>query len=359
MARMKLDRWFIPLEIIEIILSKSSVKSLLRFKTVCKSWNILISDSVFIKNHLHQSKTSNLHQNLFLLRNSSKSSVSEELSLVRFEDPKFQTVQLLKTPLGLDIVLSHCDGVLLLTDSSYRQFGLWNPSTRTQTTFRVPRKFGGCSKSYGLYHDPITGDFNVFVICTNYYRVFSCKNNAWTLKHEFAEDRYSCEPEVFVDGVFYWVKITRHITIYYYEITYFDPRDDKLKTLPEPENTDGTGSIYLVELKGRLCMYCNVGRNNDHTKVRFWMKEKGPENNHWEEFITVENVPTIIVFLEPQYCFMENKILIELRDPTRRRFVVYNPGEKIVKDVEDSVFKQIEESMHFGLRLLPFIDSLF
>ncbi|EYU18557.1 hypothetical protein MIMGU_mgv11b0224801mg, partial [Erythranthe guttata] len=56
----------IPPEIIEIILTKlSSVKSLLRFKAVSKSWNTIISDPLFIQNHL-QSSNNSPNNNLFL-----------------------------------------------------------------------------------------------------------------------------------------------------------------------------------------------------------------------------------------------------------------------------------------------------
>ncbi|EYU18259.1 hypothetical protein MIMGU_mgv1a025200mg, partial [Erythranthe guttata] len=51
----------IPEEIIEIILLKlPSIKSLVRFKAVSKSWNTIISDPLFIQNHLHSSNNSHL-----------------------------------------------------------------------------------------------------------------------------------------------------------------------------------------------------------------------------------------------------------------------------------------------------------
>lgn len=64
----------LPLELlIAEILSRLPVKSLLRFKSVCKSWYSLIEDPEFIK--LHQSKNLNSNSNLYLLFRTSSSSI--------------------------------------------------------------------------------------------------------------------------------------------------------------------------------------------------------------------------------------------------------------------------------------------
>ncbi|KAG2309139.1 hypothetical protein Bca52824_028887 [Brassica carinata] len=41
----------LPLELIEEILSRVSLRSLVRFKTVCKRWNDIVDDKTFINNH--------------------------------------------------------------------------------------------------------------------------------------------------------------------------------------------------------------------------------------------------------------------------------------------------------------------
>ena len=47
----------LPLEIIENILLKLPIKSLIRCKSVCKGWFSLIFDPYFVKTHLHQPQT--------------------------------------------------------------------------------------------------------------------------------------------------------------------------------------------------------------------------------------------------------------------------------------------------------------
>jgi len=43
----------LPQELITEILLRSSIKSVVRFRSVCKSWNNLISSQSFTKSHVH------------------------------------------------------------------------------------------------------------------------------------------------------------------------------------------------------------------------------------------------------------------------------------------------------------------
>ncbi|KAK2360499.1 F-box/kelch-repeat protein [Trifolium repens] len=57
---------FFSIDLITPILSFLTVKSLTRFRCVCKSWNSLISEPSFVKLHLHHSKRNNPHITLLL-----------------------------------------------------------------------------------------------------------------------------------------------------------------------------------------------------------------------------------------------------------------------------------------------------
>ncbi|GMI79437.1 hypothetical protein HRI_001613000 [Hibiscus trionum] len=50
---------YIPVQLIPEILNRLPVKSLLRFRSVCKSWNSLISHPSFISAHLQASLSNN------------------------------------------------------------------------------------------------------------------------------------------------------------------------------------------------------------------------------------------------------------------------------------------------------------
>ncbi|KAL7104157.1 hypothetical protein ACP275_08G226600 [Erythranthe tilingii] len=109
----------LPQEIIELILLKLSLNSLLQFKTVSKSWNNLISDPIFVKNHHQQSKESNSN-NLFLHKKSWNS--LDGFSLVRLEDEKLRTQRvIIEPPYGWQHVLCFCEGLLLIQQYGSRR----------------------------------------------------------------------------------------------------------------------------------------------------------------------------------------------------------------------------------------------
>ncbi|EYU29052.1 hypothetical protein MIMGU_mgv1a025814mg [Erythranthe guttata] len=309
----------LPPEIVEIILSNLSVKSLYRFKSVSKSWNTIITDPVFIQNHIQKSKHSTSH-NLFLTRAMSSTS-SIRFSVVEFDDEKFQTLPVvIEAPFGCGLVLCFCDGILLLTSRSYQRLVLWNPSTRTAEKL-WHRK--GCSKaSFGLCRDPNTDDFKVVVADWYHYSVYSCKKKSWIMMKKEYEIEYTglgfnprnTSPKgVCVDGVSYWVWSRPTVT----KIVYYDPRDDKFKFLHLPENVDGCKIIHLVNVRGSLCMYCNF------YKVRIYTKENGVDNNSWNELIMVEyKMP---IWLSLKLCSVGNKIVFH---ENHDRLIIYNPWEK-------------------------------
>ncbi|XP_012832951.1 PREDICTED: F-box protein CPR30-like [Erythranthe guttata] len=264
---------------------------------------------------------------------------------------KLDLATVLDAPYGCDHVLCFCDGLLLVSRFLSGAIALWNTSTRTIEKISLPYSCYG--SSYGVCRDPITDDFKVVILSYSYYTVYSCKNNSWKkkMKYECIEYFYSgysytsimdgC-PGVCVDGASYWVveKSKR--------IMYFDPRDDKFKILQKPESIaddDVSKSIFLVDLGGSLCLYCN-GR--DATRVTIWAKEKGIDSNSWKKLVTIRNVETSIKLFEPQ-CFVGNKIVIRVQYD--KGLVVYNTSKKR--------FKELKETKAFGIGLVPYLDTAF
>ncbi|EYU40582.1 hypothetical protein MIMGU_mgv1a025106mg [Erythranthe guttata] len=338
----------LPIEIIEIVLLKLSVKSLLRFKSVCKSWNILISDPVFVRKHHLRQLQSKGSENLFLLKNSEVNSYG--FSLVKFEEKgqKIETLQQVFGPYLWATVLCFCEGLILISDLSNKNFALWNPSTRTHTYFQATFYCG--EAAFGICHDPITDDFKVVIAKSYDYSVYSCNNNSWTMLEKRYETKYNDYRVeyglgVCVDGVSYWASTHKP------QIVYYDPRDDEFKILEKPEILNDTKSIHVVELMGCLGMYCYKGSNE--TSVRIWTKGKGIDNHSWNELVNVENVVNVAKStwrIEPQ-CLVGNEIVIRTNEPKDDGLVVYNPCK--------NTFDAFEEIKVFGFGLVPYMETLF
>ncbi|EYU34511.1 hypothetical protein MIMGU_mgv1a022571mg, partial [Erythranthe guttata] len=344
----------LPQEIIQIILSKLPANSLLRFKTVSRSWYTIISDPLFIQTHLC-------------------SSLSESNSFAKSQDPKSQTVKLLEGPYGEYDVMSFCGCVLLLVEANIslkKRLVLWNPSTRTETYVWSP-DICSSRQSYGLCYDRTSHNFKSSSSSSSPFgdRLGSgggggsLKNSSsssssssgnrldsgsggvggdgrrsrsWTKRNEFpcSGKPDTSAPGVCVNGAIYWVWRSSYNKVK--EIMYFDPRDDKLKMLQMPEDVvvdDVSKSIRLVNLRGCLGLYyCVKGGDEKKTiTVRIWTKEKGVDENCWNESVTFDNVLDRIWWFKPR-CFVENKIVIRFRDSTR--FVNYDPFKNTIEEFE-------------------------
>src|ERR1044072_8275998 len=120
-------------EVIIEILMRLPVKSLVRFKCVCKSWFSLISDPHFASSHFELA-AARTHRLLFLAQSGSDSETrSIDLDAASFsddhDDSAFATIKLnfLLPPTFIKSVVGSCRGFLFL-DCNTNLF-LWNPST--------------------------------------------------------------------------------------------------------------------------------------------------------------------------------------------------------------------------------------
>lgn len=157
-----------PGEIMQEILLKLPIKSIVRFTSVCKSWNSLIRNPSFISTHLNQTISSTKHS-LFLLRFSYK----EEHFSLHFDDDEFKEfMQLDNYPLkGIDkyfSLIGSCNGLTCLADCLYPQsnaFILWNPSI---SKFKTLPKPNVSFETHGEYNANIGFGFDS---CANDYKV--------------------------------------------------------------------------------------------------------------------------------------------------------------------------------------------
>ncbi|XP_012844465.1 PREDICTED: putative F-box protein At1g33530 [Erythranthe guttata] len=278
----------IPPEIIEIILSKlSSVKSLLRFKSVSKSWNSIISDPVFIQNHL-QSSNNSPNNNIFVSSNTD--GTDRGFPLVDFDVRKSDAGKISEDniPNGYNSILCECNGVLLL--GSRVEYALWNPSIRCEMFLIYKYEFHeDYIVDYGICYDQITGDFKVVFIFPTKYAIYSSNNNSLTKKNLGTNyhtiDGTGSGLGIFVDGATYWILSDDTISTH---LVYFDPRTDEIKRMQKPEQRQSDDDKFqlmnIASLRGRLCLYFY---NKKERIAQIWMKEKGIDK--WKEFITFHN----------------------------------------------------------------------
>ncbi|KAL9464639.1 hypothetical protein AB3S75_002276 [Citrus x aurantiifolia] len=207
------------------ILSRLPVKSLMRFRCVCKSWNDLVKDPNFIYKHLQ--KDDNIRLTVSCTYKNpydtdpfnaliSYSSVLPDKTLSDLHYQDFEPVMD-----GLHI--GPFDGIFLLLRNDTNVI-LWNVSMNEyrvvpECTAHFPRNTTANSSNFGLGLDPATNDFKLVLILTlideerqeidySPVAVYNFTTNCWRDLGGFQKSydyRFDSSHDAYLNGLFYWV----------------------------------------------------------------------------------------------------------------------------------------------------------
>ena len=211
------------------ILPRLSIKSVTRFRSVCKSWNSLILEPGFAKDHLYF--TARNPQDDTLIFNKLALTLSYDdfgtmITSAHYGDIALLSLSELSETKLLDVtsaelhMLGSINGLVCLFLDKQDQFIVWNPAIRQAMKFDSPRKQFLLRymkrKFYGFCWDAVENDFKVMV---SYYKignldsplslyVYSCNLGSWSSPRNslFTEvwwDNHGL-PSAIVSGVPYW-----------------------------------------------------------------------------------------------------------------------------------------------------------
>ncbi|OMO98459.1 hypothetical protein COLO4_13858 [Corchorus olitorius] len=325
----------LPEEICMEILERLSVKSLIRFKAVCKSWKSLISTPYFFDRHFDRSVANSNKLGIILTK---EYKYYVPLCLI-----SFYTLNFSPTSLGETTCIEHtlirckeakplgwCRGLLLLgVDFSHYKLLLWNPSTNESKEISDPpnrRLEYKCISASALGYDFNVKSHKIVLIyksksgkCENYISVYTLKTNSWTsvdLDTDHKVASYNIFPITLVNGAPHWVK-THNI---HYEIEYFDFAVNKFEVVPHPGDYDIRvlkAPPNLYDAGGHLCIGYEI-YEDDGIKLEIWVMKKDCWSKLWMSFED-NKVPLPI-------CFAKNiNVSLQLGDGG---CAIYNGKEK-------------------------------
>lgn len=212
---------YIPYELLVDILVRLPVASLLRFKSVCKSWNSLITNPSFVTKHLNHSKTNsekilfglctegNDQRPYLLCRDNEQ--FRDELSELKFLIP-------LDLPLHYFRIVGSLNGILCLRVPLISEIStiiLWNPSTRKSIIVPKPEFLHNFVLGFGL--QPATHDYklvkieyvitrlgngtkvDIYTHATGWRGIVSTFPSNYKIEHQ--------EAQAFVNGTINWIGI--------------------------------------------------------------------------------------------------------------------------------------------------------
>uniref|UniRef100_M1B063 Ubiquitin-protein ligase n=1 Tax=Solanum tuberosum TaxID=4113 RepID=M1B063_SOLTU len=331
---------YLPNEIIFEILLRLPVKSIIKFKSVSKSWLSLLSSPRFINTHLNFSKNNhkNVPQKLLLLtpnQNLSKkqytlfSSISETIVRVDLDYP-------VKSPSCVTQFIGSCDGLICF--SVENSLILWNPSTRKWK--KIPKESIFMNQdyycTYGFGYDEFNDDYKLILVYSskiknigyNEVKVYSLKTNSWKRIKGFVNGYVYSNSGVLMNGIIHWdSRPHRDFNGNDSKIVYFNLVSEKLGKLDLPSYDENEDVVWdLMSSKESLFGFCH---SESQGAVDIWvMKEYGIKES-WIKFASVPYYVVPGIFDTSMFINEDGEVLLI----DGERLVLFNTRNNIYKDL--------------------------
>ncbi|XLR52002.1 hypothetical protein HN51_002728 [Arachis hypogaea] len=312
---------FIPDELIEEILSRLPVRSLLQFRCVCKSWMSLISDPYFVKKHLQLSaQSTNLTRHRIILTDTTAEFHLKSCPLTSlFHNPSTICEDLnypVKNKFRHDGIVGSCNGLLCFAVKGDSVL-LWNPSTRVSK--KSPPLCNnwrpGCFTNFGLGYDQKNDDYkvvavfcdpNVFFAETN-VKVYSMASKSWRKIQDFPHGVTPYQNSgKFVSGTLNWdanYAVGNSNSSLWIIVSLDLHKETYNEILPPHYEKEECSTPSLGTLKGCLCM------NYDYKKSYFvlWLMKDYGVRESWVKMVTIPYLPNPEDFsYSGPYCISDN-----------------------------------------------------
>ncbi|XP_058731790.1 F-box/kelch-repeat protein At3g06240-like [Vicia villosa] len=310
---------FLPHELIIEILLRLPVKSLLRFKSVCKLWFSLISHDPHFANSHFQLNSTTPNRRILLISYKTHESLSIDFEASVGYDSASVSLSLdymfLEDFTDFEVKGS-CRGFILICSSL--NIYIWNPTTGVHK--QIPLSpFGSNVDSnldneyfYGFGYDHSTEDYLVVLMSYHYsddptlhLEYFSLKANTWKeVKGPHFPYSSEIEPK---GGLLY--KGAIHWMAYRYDlqtdvIVAFDLMEKKLSYMPLPHDPLQCGGLWVYG--EHLSLYT---MNDTDDTVEIWVMKEYKVNSSWTLVLPVDLTVCPNVAFSPLCCTKSGDII--------------------------------------------------
>ncbi|XP_076891865.1 F-box/kelch-repeat protein At3g23880-like [Bidens hawaiensis] len=363
-----------PTEIILEILLRLPVKSVLRCKSVCKSWCSLISDPQFVKSHLAMSTRSNYYRQHRLvfsternIINFDKSSIFSTNQGTRIESCNLDDVlydNSVNNALELDYpfrrlskrvsIVGSCNGLVCI-DVDKDVLYIWNPSTRI--SYRLPptgtyRTQPGVYVLHGFGYVESTDDYKVVELSSrnkdkhkheNFVKIYSLKSGNWKKMDAFPHGfQLHIGYGKFCNGALHWAA-SKYLGPW--TIISLDLAKETYGEVLQPLYDAGDDKVLrLGSLREQLCVLC------DYPGIRadVWLMKVYGVKESWAKLISIPYLtdPGTDRFFMLLCMSNDGKILIQF---WQRKLIVY--------DAKNGSFSEIQ-SLYRCFDACTFVESL-
>jgi F-box interacting protein len=290
----------LPDELIHQILLRLPVKSLLRFKCVCKSWFSLISDPHFANSHFQITAPTHTRRLLFISESNPitrsinfDASLHDDDSIISLSHNFYRLPLKYSSEEQIHVIKGSCRGIVVLRSSL--GFHLWNPSTGIHKKIPLSPN-DNYANLFGFGYDQSTDDYLVISISKAtychplYLYFFSLRANTW--KQIETEYRYYNPPEPQGDGVgllfngaIHWFGFRKDNDLEETVIVVFDLTERKLSYIHFPHDFDPAGNDRGLWVFGEFLSIWSV--DDDYDTVDIWVMKEYKLHSSWTKTIVL------------------------------------------------------------------------
>ncbi|XP_057438933.1 F-box/kelch-repeat protein At3g23880-like [Lotus japonicus] len=283
---MKTDKQHLPQDLITEILLRLPVKSLVRFKAVCKFWRSLISDPHFARTHFELAAPRFVFNTFHGIR-------TMDLDGPLSSNPLSGAINIDFLPTSI-VIVGSCRGFLLLLDSIGSLY-LWNPATRVYKPIPSPT-YNVFSCLYGFGYDSSKDDYLVVLVYQPkssprlHVQFFSLRDNMWKYVGggsgtDLPSLNLSCNVNVKAGLLF---NETIHWLAYDHDrllnvIIAFDLTEKRLLEIPQPDDLACDLSYCNLWVHGR---FLSLSVSRFYT-IEIWVMEKYKVHSSWTKTIVL------------------------------------------------------------------------
>ncbi|KAF0901616.1 hypothetical protein E2562_003587 [Oryza meyeriana var. granulata] len=277
--RRRIEPADIPEEIVEQILLRLPVKSILRFRSVCRSWHAMVADPRFVRLQLHHSTAARRRPPSMLVLQHWRKPQEWKGTIGFFRYPGHGTTaefaherawsSLVDTDLDLPLKSLHCNGLVLVCSAgSSSEIFVCNPATKELAVLPAGTADYIGAQTVGFGADQSTGNIKVVRCFIRHYNetwtdysvgceIFSLGSRAW---RPVADSPYfvGSTTSQCILGAIYWIAVlptppTGSCTTP--GMLRFDVRNEEFADFPCPPclRLEDDVSNTLTELAGKLC----------------------------------------------------------------------------------------------------------
>lgn len=303
---------YIPCHLLENVLLRLPLDSLLRSRCVSKSWRALIDSSGFIKMHLSKAnQEANSSNGIKIIALNQNNFYSLDLDLEAHSSSTSASAKQVNCPSdysGSEVrLVGSCNSLLCLMYPYRREIVLWNPWI--QKSWELPSfpaeysMYGRALSLLGFGHDRVNDDYKVLnrlsstslldtgqsSWCDEVF-VYSLKMNTWRRMEHFQfkvsdHDCYCTADCILANGAIHWLMKERRLNGVSYIIS-FDLSSEEFRKMPCPTYPENFIHQNLRVLNGCLCLIPYYKRGGRYAADLWVMEEYGVDKS-WAKLTSV------------------------------------------------------------------------